>query len=425
MDMITKDEIDMTKNDSVSKSLYNNTSKRNKPMILFDKVGKRYQNGVEAIKNLSFRIEEGEFAFLMGSSGAGKSTLIKLILMEERADTGRILVNSCNLDNLKKRYIQNYRRSIGVFYQDFRLLEKKTVFQNVAFAMEITGASRKEIKEKVDLTLSIMGLLAKRNEYPSHLSGGEQQRVALARAIVNGPDILIADEPTGNLDPENSAQIMNLLKMINARGTTVLVATHEQNLVEESGLRIIRLDHGKNISENSDDLEEIFENNKSQEPKKVAQHISKEANNEKISINNKIFARKIHTVKDLYSKGKKKQINQENAANEELRRVEIPIETIQKNTNAANEGENVKSFDLSFDNNTEIATESSVEKIKNDISGNSDKIQDNNKILSENMDISFKEEIVVEDNISMQAKTEKIDANHALDNAEKEEEENA
>ena len=246
----TKDKEQQSANTS-SKGIYNNSVKRNEPMILFDKVCKRYQNGVEAIKNLSFRIEEGEFVFLMGSSGAGKSTLIKLILMEERADDGRILVNSCNLENLHKRYIQKYRRSIGVFFQDFRLLEKKTVFQNVAFAMEITGASRKEIKEKVDITLSIMGLSAKRNELPSHLSGGEQQRVALARAIVNGPDILIADEPTGNLDPENSQQIMTLLKMINARGTTVLVATHEQNLADESGLRIIRLDHGENISKDT------------------------------------------------------------------------------------------------------------------------------------------------------------------------------
>lgn len=247
MQLNTKDKEQQSANTS-AKGIYNNSIKRNQPMILFDKVCKKYQNGVEAIKNLSFRIEEGEFVFLMGSSGAGKSTLIKLILMEERADDGRILVNSCNLASLKKRYIQRYRRSIGVFFQDFRLLEKKTVFQNVAFAMEITGASRKEIREKVDITLSIMGLSAKRNELPSHLSGGEQQRVALARAIVNGPDILIADEPTGNLDPENSEQIMTLLKMINARGTTVLVATHEQNLAAESGLRIIRLDHGKNIS---------------------------------------------------------------------------------------------------------------------------------------------------------------------------------
>jgi len=218
-------------------------------MISFDNVTKRYQNGVEALRNLSFRIEEGEFVFLMGSSGAGKSTLIKLILLEEQPTSGKIYVNAQNLSKIKRSQIQKYRRSIGVFFQDFRLLEKKTVYQNVAFAMEITGASRKEIDEKVNITLSLMGLSTKKKEYPSHLSGGEQQRVALARAIVNGPDILIADEPTGNLDPENSSEIMDLLMKINSYGTTVLVATHEQGMALESGKRIIRLDHGRTLED--------------------------------------------------------------------------------------------------------------------------------------------------------------------------------
>ena len=226
------------------RNIYNNEASRQRPIISFEDVTKKYQNGVEALRNLSFRIEEGEFVFLMGSSGAGKSTLIKLILLEERPTSGRIYVKSRNVAQ-----IQTYRRSIGVFFQDFRLLEKKTVFQNVAFAMEITGASRKEIEEKVNITLSLMGLSAKKKEYPSHLSGGEQQRVALARAIVNGPDILIADEPTGNLDPENSGEIMELLMKINSYGTTVLVATHEQGMAEESGKRIVRLDHGRTVEE--------------------------------------------------------------------------------------------------------------------------------------------------------------------------------
>ncbi len=220
-------------------------------MISFENVSKKYQNGVEALRDLSFRIEEGEFVFLMGSSGAGKSTLIKLILLEEQPTSGKIYVNTQYLSKIKRSRIQKYRRSIGVFFQDFRLLEKKTVYQNVAFAMEITGASRKEIDEKVNITLSLMGLSAKKKEYPSHLSGGEQQRVALARAIVNGPDILIADEPTGNLDPENSSEIMELLMKINSYGTTVLVATHEQGMALESGKRIIRLDHGRNLEGNA------------------------------------------------------------------------------------------------------------------------------------------------------------------------------
>lgn len=231
------------------RSIYNNEASRQRPIISFEDVTKKYQNGVEALRNLSFRIEEGEFVFLMGSSGAGKSTLIKLILLEERPTSGRIYVKSRNVAQIKRAQIQTYRRSIGVFFQDFRLLEKKTVFQNVAFAMEITGASRKEIEEKVNITLSLMGLSTKEKEYPSHLSGGEQQRVALARAIVNGPDILIADEPTGNLDPENSGEIMELLMKINSYGTTVLVATHEQGMAEESGKRIIRLDHGRTVEE--------------------------------------------------------------------------------------------------------------------------------------------------------------------------------
>ncbi len=231
------------------RSIYNNEASRQRPIISFEDVTKKYQNGVEALRNLSFRIEEGEFVFLMGSSGAGKSTLIKLILLEERPTSGRIYVKSRNVAQIKRAQIQTYRRSIGVFFQDFRLLEKKTVFQNVAFAMEITGASRKEIEEKVNITLSLMGLSAKKKEYPSHLSGGEQQRVALARAIVNGPDILIADEPTGNLDPENSGEIMELLMKINSYGTTVLVATHEQGMAEESGKRIVRLDHGRTVEE--------------------------------------------------------------------------------------------------------------------------------------------------------------------------------
>ena len=189
-----------------------------------------------------------------------------MILLEERPTSGRIYVKSRNVAQIKRAQIQTYRRSIGVFFQDFRLLEKKTVFQNVAFAMEITGASRKEIEEKVNITLSLMGLSAKKKEYPSHLSGGEQQRVALARAIVNGPDILIADEPTGNLDPENSGEIMELLMKINSYGTTVLVATHEQGMAEESGKRIIRLDHGRTVEEEAPRQEAPVPGNEAEAP---------------------------------------------------------------------------------------------------------------------------------------------------------------
>ncbi len=239
------------KNKTRRTSIYGNEPARQKPIIQFEDVSKTYQNGVNALKRLSFGIDEGEFVFLMGSSGAGKSTLIKLILLEEQASEGTIYVHGNDVSRIRRSNIQKYRRSIGVFFQDFRLLERKTVYQNVAFAMEITGASRREIDEKVNITLSLMGLSAKSGEYPSHLSGGEQQRVALARAIVNGPDILIADEPTGNLDPENSGEIMDLLMKINSLGITVLVATHEQDMALQSGKRIIRLDHGNIAGESA------------------------------------------------------------------------------------------------------------------------------------------------------------------------------
>lgn len=218
-------------------------SKR-RTMILFDQVRKTYPNGVEAIRGLDFRIYDGEFVFLMGSSGAGKSTLIKLLMKEEDPSEGRISVNGRFLSKIRRGSIQRYRRNIGVVFQDFRLLERKTVFQNVAFAMEILGAPQREIEKRVDLVLELMGLSAKKKEYPPHLSGGEQQRVALARAIINTPKILLADEPTGNLDPENSIQIMQLLMRINEQGTTVLVATHEQDMVRTLNKRVIYLDHG-------------------------------------------------------------------------------------------------------------------------------------------------------------------------------------
>ena len=217
---------------------------RRPTMIMFKNVSKVYGNGVVAIQNLNIRIYKDEFVFLMGASGAGKSTLIKLLMKEEEPTDGKIYVNSRELSVIRKGAVQRYRRQIGVVFQDFRLLENKTVFGNVAFAMEIMGRSRKEIRDKVEAALSLMGLSRKADEYPRNLSGGEQQRVALARAIVNTPRILIADEPTGNLDPANAEQIMNLLDLINSQGTTVIVATHAQDMARRMGRRILYLDHG-------------------------------------------------------------------------------------------------------------------------------------------------------------------------------------
>ncbi len=236
---------------------------KRRTMILFDQVQKTYPNGVAAIRGLDFRIYDGEFVFLMGASGAGKSTLIKLLMKEEEPSSGRISVNGRLLSKIRRGSVQKYRRNIGVVFQDFRLLERKTVFENVAFAMEILGAPRWEIEERVDLVLELMGLSSKKNEYPAHLSGGEQQRVALARAIINTPKILIADEPTGNLDPENAEQIMQLLMRINERGTTVLVATHAQELVRSLDKRVIYLDHGV-MQEKKTNGASIFVNDESE-----------------------------------------------------------------------------------------------------------------------------------------------------------------
>ena len=230
----------------------NNLSKTadiRRTMIMFKNVDKVYPNGQKAIDNFNIRIYSGDFVFLMGPSGAGKSTFIKLLMKEEEPTSGRILVNERDLARVHKGSVQRYRRNISVVFQDYRLLENKTVFGNVAFAMEIMGASRAQIRDKVKMALQIMGLENKAGEYPRNLSGGEQQRVALARAIVNNPRILIADEPTGNLDPENAWEIMKLFARINEHGTTVLIATHAKELVDRMknvrrGMKIIFFDHG-------------------------------------------------------------------------------------------------------------------------------------------------------------------------------------
>lgn len=214
-------------------------------MISFDKVVKLYPNGVNALRGVTFKIERGEFVFLMGASGAGKSTMLKILMRELEPSGGLAMVDGKNLKKVKGHRIPKYRRNIGVVFQDFRLLPKKTVFENIAFAMEITGASRSMIRHQVNTALSLVGLQHKANELPSHLSGGEQQRVAIARALVNAPQIIIADEPTGNLDPENSSEVMHLLEEINKHGITVLVATHARDLAESMNKRVIYLENGR------------------------------------------------------------------------------------------------------------------------------------------------------------------------------------
>lgn len=213
-------------------------------MIKFENVSKIYDNGFPALHDVSFEIEKGEFVFLVGSSAAGKSTIIKLIMKEENATEGDITINGIDVCDLRRKEVPFFRRTIGVVYQDFRLLPNKTVQENVAYAMEIVGASGKDIRKNVPNVLSMVGLAHKAKMYPRQLSGGEQQRVAIARAIVNNPVVLIADEPTGNLDPDTAQEIMTILEDINRRGTTIVMATHAENIVNKMQKRVIVVEKG-------------------------------------------------------------------------------------------------------------------------------------------------------------------------------------
>ena len=213
-------------------------------MVELINVSKVYPNGTVALKNVDLFIDKGEFAFIVGLSGSGKTSLLKLLLKEEEVTEGEVVINGQSLSDLTYEQIPYLRREIGIVFQDFRLLKRKTVYENVAFAMEVVEALPKAIRRHVPMILSMVGLSQKADVYPSELSGGEQQRVALARALINDPPVLIADEPTGNLDPGTSADIMRLLREINARGTTVIVATHERNIVDKMRMRVIEVDDG-------------------------------------------------------------------------------------------------------------------------------------------------------------------------------------
>ena len=221
-------------------------------MIEFTDVVKSYIQGNKALRGVSMQIEDGEFAFLVGPSGSGKSTIIKMITGELKPTSGTVHVNGYNLERIRKREVPFLRRTVGVVFQDFRLIPTKTVYDNVAFAMRVIGARNKEIKERVPYVLDLVGLETKGRRYPGELSGGEQQRLAIARALVNNPSTIIADEPTGNLDPARSLEIMTLLEEINKLGTTMLVVTHAQNLVEQFNHRVIAIDDGLVVSDGMD-----------------------------------------------------------------------------------------------------------------------------------------------------------------------------
>ena len=223
-------------------------------MILFDDVTKSYSVGTQALKDVSMQIEDGEFVFLVGPSGSGKSTIIKLISGELRPTSGSVHVNGYCLERIRKREVPYLRRTVGVVYQDFRLIDTMTVYENVAFAMRVIGARNKEIQERVLYVLELVGLENKGHRYPNQLSGGEQQRLAIARALVNNPSTIIADEPTGNLDPARAMEIMSLLQEINNLGTTVLVVTHAWDLVDAFHKRVIAINEGTVVSDGTEGI---------------------------------------------------------------------------------------------------------------------------------------------------------------------------
>lgn len=214
-------------------------------MIEFINVSKEYNHGVKALDNINIKINKGEFVFLVGPSGSGKSTFLKLMIREEEATSGKIIIDSKTVTDIKEKDIPYLRRKIGFVFQDFRLLYDRTVGENIEFALRVIESSEREIKTQKKAVLEMVGLIGKENAYPNQLSGGEQQRVALARAMATRPPIIIADEPTGNLDPITAGEIFKTLNEINARGTTVLVVTHAKDIVDSMGKRVIALDHGK------------------------------------------------------------------------------------------------------------------------------------------------------------------------------------
>ena len=221
-------------------------------MIEFTNVVKTYEPGTKALNGVSLKIDDGEFVFLVGPSGSGKSTLIKLLTAELTPTSGSVFVNGFVLEKIRPRAIPYMRRTLGVIFQDFRLIDNKSVYDNVAFAMRVIGAAESEIRKRVPYVLELVGLENKGRRRPHELSGGEQQRVAIARALVNNPSVIVADEPTGNLDPARSLEIMMLLEQINALGTTLLVVTHEKELVNRFTKRVIAIDEGKIISDGMD-----------------------------------------------------------------------------------------------------------------------------------------------------------------------------
>jgi len=249
-------------------------------LIEFRNVSKVYNNGTEALHDINLKVEKGEFVFIVGSSGAGKSTFLKLIMCEERPNSGQIVIDDTDVSRLRKGKIPYIRRKMGIVFQDFRLIDHMTVYDNVAFAMRVVGASPKTIKKRVPYILSLVGLQHKAKHTPNELSGGERQRVGLARALVNNPSMIIADEPTGNIDPALSFEIVDLLSEINRRGTTILMVTHEHSLVKHFHKRIIQIHSGEIVADTStmhnDEDSDMDIDSQNNSPKITAQQYAKE-----------------------------------------------------------------------------------------------------------------------------------------------------
>lgn len=218
-------------------------------MIVFKDVCHRYDGGAQTLDHVSFKIEDGEFVFIVGPSGSGKSTLIKLLMAEQKPTSGEIFVNNYKIHKIRRRHIPKLRRTMGVVFQDFRLIDTKTVYDNISFAMEAVGKPHREMRKRVKYVLGLMGLPDKAKKYPNELSGGEKQRVALARALINGPRMIIADEPTGNVDPVMSMEIMELFSAINEQGITIVVVTHDKELVDTYNKRVIAINNGAIVSD--------------------------------------------------------------------------------------------------------------------------------------------------------------------------------
>lgn len=290
-------------------------------MIEFDHVSKTYDNGTKALRNVNIKINDGEFVFVVGASGAGKSTFLKIMMREQVANSGTVIINGYNLNAVKKKDIPYFRRTLGIVFQDFRLIPTMSIFDNVAFAMRCIGKREKEVRKRVPYVLSLVGLASKAKAFPTELSGGEQQRVALARALVNDAGLIIADEPTGNVDPEMSYEIVDLLNHINALGTTVVMVTHEHNLVRHFHHRVITIDNGTVVSDTSDtdelpeDYEAIEERYPTEFHEVAKAVVSQEAKQGVKAINDGV------TVEDVVAAKKQREISNfyvEPSANAEI-----------------------------------------------------------------------------------------------------------